>query len=58
MINGMIKDILAYFQSPVWTEEDEDLKLEIFSSIIVQNKCYMSHLLSLSNLFKAYVMIQ
>ena len=29
MINGMIKDILAYFQSPVWTEEDESLKLEI-----------------------------
>lgn len=40
MINGMIKDILAYFQSPVWTEEDEALKLEIFSSIIVKNKCW------------------
>ena len=40
MINGMIKDILAYFQSPVWTEEDEALKLEIFSSIIVRNKCW------------------
>ncbi len=39
MLNGLIKDLLAYFQSPIWTEEDEKLKVEIFRKIIEPNKC-------------------
>ena len=40
MLNGLIKDLLAYFQSPIWTDEDETAKLKIFSDIIEPNKCW------------------
>ena len=40
MLNGLIKDLLAYFQSPIWTDEDESIKLEIFSDIIIPEKCW------------------
>jgi len=40
MLNGLIKDLLAYFQSPIWTDEDEATKLKIFSDIIKPNKCW------------------
>ena len=40
MLNGLIKDLLAYFQSPVWTDLDEINKQEIFKDIIVTNNCW------------------
>lgn len=40
MINGLVKDILADFQSVTWTEEYEELKQEIFYDIIKQEKCW------------------
>ena len=40
MINGLVKDVLASLQSEIWTEDDEGLKIEIFSEIVVPNKCW------------------
>lgn len=40
MINGVIKDILAYFQSASWTASDEALKQQIFADILEPNKCW------------------
>tara|TARA_Y100000361_G_scaffold133711_1_gene132177 strand:+ start:1969 stop:2493 length:525 start_codon:yes stop_codon:yes gene_type:complete len=40
MINGLVKDILADFQSVTWTEEYEELKQEIFDNIIEEGKCW------------------
>jgi hypothetical protein len=40
ILNGLIKDLLAYFQSAIWTEEDEIKKQKIFKDIIVEGKCW------------------
>ena len=40
MINGLVKDVLASLQSETWSEDDEVLKIEIFSDIIIPNKCW------------------
>jgi hypothetical protein len=40
MLNGLIKDLLFYFQSVIWTDKDEAEKLKIFSDIIKPNKCW------------------
>ena len=40
MINGLIKDVLSYFQSASWTDQDEALKQQIFADIIEPNKCW------------------
>lgn len=40
MLNGLIKDLLFYFQSATWTDKDEAKKLKIFSDIIKPNKCW------------------
>ena len=40
MLNGLIKDLLSYFQSAQWTNEDELNKQQIFKKIIVDGKCW------------------
>ena len=40
ILNGLIKDLLFYFQSVNWTDEDELKKQEIFANIIEDKKCW------------------
>jgi hypothetical protein len=40
ILNGLIKDLLSYFQSAIWTEEDEIKKQKIFKDVIIEGKCW------------------
>ena len=40
ILNGLIKDLLSYFQSVSWTDADESKKQEIFANIIEDKKCW------------------
>ena len=40
ILNGLIKDLLAYFQSAQWTQEDQFKKDKIFKDIIIDGKCW------------------
>ena len=40
ILNGLIKDLLSYFQSATWMPEDEAKKQEIFANIIEHKKCW------------------
>ena len=40
ILNGLIKDLLSYFQSVNWTDADESKKQEIFANIIEDKKCW------------------
>jgi len=40
MLNGLIKDFVAFFEPSTWTDEDEIRKKKIFKTIIVDGKCW------------------